>query len=116
MKKEIQEIQKLLTKLSGDKTQDLELNLAPPPIPFDVGKSYLIRTVTMYYTGRVVAITGKFIQLEEAAWIADAGRWEKATKEGSFDEVEPIGFDPWINTDSIVDFGEITYKLPNKQI
>lgn len=115
MKKEIQEIQKLLAKISDKKTEEVEINLSQPPIPFEVGKSYLIRTVTLYYTGRVVNITGKFIELEEAAWIADTGRWADASKSGDFNEVEPFANNPWVNTDSIVDFQEITYKLPTKQ-
>jgi hypothetical protein len=114
MKKEIQEIQKLLSKLSENK-QTYELEFAQPPIPFEIGKSYLIRTVTLYYTGRVKTITGKFIQLEEAAWIPDTGRWEQASADGSFNEIEPFATNPWINTDSVIDMQEITYKLPTKQ-
>lgn len=83
--------------------------------PFEIGKSYLIRTVTLYYTGRVVKKCGKFIQLEEAAWIPDTGRWADASADGNFKEVEPFANNPWINTDSVIDAQEITYKLPSKQ-
>jgi len=115
MKNEIKEIQKLLSKISESKSESVELNIPVPETPFEIGKSYLIRTVTLYYTGRVKDAKGKFVQLEEAAWIADAGRWEQATKDGSFNEVEPFHYDPWINTDAVIDFGEIKYALPSNQ-
>lgn len=115
MKKEIQEIQKLLTKISENKSETVELTLNQPDSPFEVGKAYLIRTVTLYYTGRVVNIVGKFVQLEEAAWIADTGRWAEASAEGDFNEVEPFASNPWFNMDAVIDFHEISYKLPNKQ-
>lgn len=114
MKKEIQEIQNLLQKLSENK-KTVELELAQAPTPFIIGQPYLIRTVTHYYTGRVKAITGKFIQLEECCWIADTGRWSTATKDGSFSEVEPFAYNPWINIDSIVDFGIVNFELPKRQ-
>lgn len=104
---------KLISKLLELCLEDKEKS--PSEIPFEEGKSYLIRTVTLYYTGRVVDIKGKFIQLEEAAWIADTGRWADASKDGSFKEIEPFANDPWINTDSVIDAQEITYKLPTNQ-
>lgn len=116
MKKEILQIESLLSQLKKAKEQDsIELTLPSLETPFEIGKAYLIRTVTLYYTGKVKKIKGKWIQLEEAAWIPDTGRWQEATEKGSFSEIEPFSYDPWINTDAVVDFGEITYPLPNKQ-
>ena len=83
--------------------------------PVEIGKSYLIRTVTLYYTGRVKEIRGKFFRLEEAAWIADTGRFAQASAKGEFNEIEPFANDPWINSDAIIDAQEITYKLPTSQ-
>ena len=53
--------------------------------PFDIGEKYFIRTVTLYYTGRVKEIRGNFIRLENAAWIASTGRFSEALRESSFD-------------------------------
>ena len=58
--------------------------------PYEIGKPYLIRTVTMIDTGRVVAVTDKEIILEDAAWIADTGRFSDALKSCDFGEVEPF--------------------------
>lgn len=58
--------------------------------PFEIGAAYLIRTVTMIDTGRVVRVTPTEIVLEEAAWIADTGRFSDALKKLSFKEIEPF--------------------------
>lgn len=58
--------------------------------PYEIGKPYLIRTVTMIDIGRVVDVTAQEIVLEEAAWIADTGRFADALKSCDFGEVEPF--------------------------
>lgn len=58
--------------------------------PFEIGAVYLIRTVTMIDTGRVVAASHRHIVLEDAAWIADTGRFADALQKCQFNEVEPF--------------------------
>lgn len=57
---------------------------------WEVGKNYLIRTVTMIDTGRLVAVTAQELVLEDAAWIADTGRFAQAVASSEFGEVEPF--------------------------
>ena len=57
---------------------------------WEVGKNYLIRTVTMIDTGRLVAVTAQELVLEDAAWIADTGRFSQAVAAAEFGEVEPF--------------------------
>lgn len=57
---------------------------------WEIGKVYLIRTVTMIDTGIVTAVTDKEVVLEDAAWIADTGRFADALKQCEFNEVEPF--------------------------
>ena len=57
---------------------------------WQIGKAYFIRTVTHHYTGRLIAITPKELILEDAAWIADDGRFSDALKSGNLNEVEPF--------------------------
>ena len=57
---------------------------------WEIGKIYLIRTVTMIDTGRVVAVTKNEIVLEDAAWIADTGRFSDSLASAEFGEVEPF--------------------------
>lgn len=73
---------KELLHLFGNKT-DCEL-------PYEIGKIYLIRTVTMIDTGRLVAVTPQELVLEDCAWIADTGRFADAIAKAEFGEVEPF--------------------------
>ncbi len=77
--------------------------------PFEIGQPYLIRTVTMIDTGRVVRVTAQEIVLTEAAWIADTGRFSDALKKCEFNEVEPFpNGEVIIGRGSIIDAVKIT--------
>ena len=58
--------------------------------PWEIGKIYLIRTVTMIDVGRVVAVYPTEIVLEEACWVADTGRFTQAVATAEFSETEPF--------------------------
>lgn len=91
-----------------------------PPNTIDVGgwelgKNYLIRTVTMIDTGRLVAVGEHELVLEDAAWIADTGRFAQALEKVEFNEVEPFPSGRIIiGRGSIIDAVQIT-KLPRTQ-
>lgn len=57
---------------------------------WEIGMVYLIRTVTMINTGKLVAVGDQELVLEDAAWIADTGRFSDALKKNEFNEVEPF--------------------------
>ena len=82
---------------------------------FEIGKAYFIRTVTYHTTGRVTDVIDGFVELEDAAWIADSGRWTQAINEGILSEVEPVDGKVWINSGSIVDVCEWRHPLPREQ-
>ena len=82
--------------------------------PFEVGQSYFIRTATYHCTGRVKAIQSHFLILEDAAWIADSGRFNEAINDGKLSEVEPVNVEMGVNIDSIIDYFEWKYKLPRE--
>ena len=65
-------------------------SLVSPSPSWQIGEIYLIRTVTMIDTGRLVAVTEQELVLEDAAWIADTGRFSDAIKKAEFNEVEPF--------------------------
>jgi len=85
-------------------------------LPFDVGSSWLIRTVTFAVTGKVKQVKGKFIVLEDAAWVADTGRFSTAIESGTLSEVEAVTVDVVVNTDSIVDAYIWKHRLPKETI
>lgn len=82
---------------------------------FEIGKCYLIRTVTMHYTGRLVSVTDSDIVLTDAAWIADTGRYSNSLHEGSLSEVEPYPGLVVVSRFAIVDFAVWNFPLPREQ-
>ena len=79
---------------------------------FEVGKKYLIRTVTFFYTGRLESITDSDLVLSTAAWIADTGRFNECLKIGKLNEVEPFVNNVIIPRGVIVDATEWAHQLP----
>jgi hypothetical protein len=83
-------------------------------VPFEIGKSYFIRTATYHCTGRVAKIVGQFLILEDAAWIADSGRFNTAINDGHLNEVEPVNVEMGVNIESIIDFFSWKHELPRE--
>lgn len=102
-------IEKLIEQLLDGK----EENWNGPDNPFVVGKAYLIRTVTFHLLGKIERISGNFLVLSEACWVADSGRFSKAIKEGELNEVEFVG-DAIVSMTAIVDGFPWTHKLPKE--
>jgi len=80
-----------------------------------VGEKFFFRTVTYHLTGRVKKVIGNILELENAAWVADSGRFMQAIKNGELKEVEPVGR-AYINIQAVTDFFPWTHRLPDKQI
>jgi len=68
-----------------------------------VGGKYYFRTVTYHTVGEVKKIVGRFAYLKNASWVADSGRFMNTIKDGTINEVEPVG-DAFVNLDTVVDF------------
>ena len=70
-----------------------------------IGMDYFIRTVTHYFTGRLVWVGDKEIALEDVCWIADTGRFNEFVAGGGGNETEPYkkGAIVLIGRGSIVD-------------
>ena len=74
--------------------------------PFEIGKAYLIRTVTMTLLGKLKWLGPQELVLESASWIADTGRFHEFVKgklSASNVEVEPFCNDVIVGRGSIVD-------------
>lgn len=81
-----------------------------------VGLNYFIRTVTHHYTGKLVKVTLKELVLEDAAWIADDGRFYDVLRTGNFNEIEPFpDGEVIIGRGAILDAHTIPYALPRNQ-
>lgn len=79
-----------------------------------IGKSYFIRTVTHYFTGKLVGVNRNEFVLEDAAWIADTRLFSTFIKDGISNEceIEPFTSAVVINRASIIDITEWTHPLP----
>ena len=83
--------------------------------PFEIGKAYLIRTVTHIDIGIVKEVGDKELVLSEASWIADTGRYHDALKTGDLNEVEPYINDVILGRGAIVDATIWEKDLPRSQ-
>lgn len=102
----IKEVKHIQSLLKGGETKHES--------PYQVGQAYLIRTVTLYYTGKVKRVTPKEIILEDAAWIADTGRFSDALKNGILNEIEPVG-EVIIGRGAVVDASRWNHELPKEK-
>lgn len=92
-----------------DSTRHVEIPKGDESNPFFVvGLSYFIRTVTHYFTGRLIWVGEKEICLEDACWIANTGRFHKFIDGKEVDESEPFprGARVIIGRGSIIDMTE----------
>ncbi len=72
--------------------------------PWEVGKKYFIRTVTMHLTGELISISQQELVLKDAAWIADSGRFNETLKDiNNASEVEPFQNNVIVGRGSIID-------------
>ena len=79
-----------------------------------VGKKLFIRTVTYHLVGKVKAVAGGLIELSDASWVADSGRFMQAIQNGTLNEVEPVGR-CWVNAAAITDAFPWKHALPKDQ-
>jgi hypothetical protein len=98
----------------------LETESGPQPMPDNgdllpaalVGSNVIIRTVTMIYTGIVIAVDAHTIVLGDAAWIADTGRFSTALETGRLAEVEPYPDTVFVARSCVVDITFWPHTLP----
>ena len=81
----------------------------------EIGRNYIVRTVTFHYTGKLKAIWDGWLVLSDAAWVADSGRWANALKDGTLNEVEPYVSEVVINRAAVVDVTLWAHDLPRHQ-
>ena len=86
-----------------------------PGVPLTVGRNYFLRTVTMYYTGKLIELHPECLVLDNAAWIADCGRFYDFLKTGKASEVEPFTKPVYIPLSALVDATEWEHALLSAQ-
>ena len=79
-----------------------------------VGNKFFFRTVTYHLIGKVTKKIGNILELKDASWVADSGRFMNAIKEGKLNEVEPVGT-AYLNLETVTDFFPWVHNLPTEQ-
>ena len=82
-------------------------------LPFIIGKAYLIRTVTFHLLGRIEKVSGDFLVMTDASWVADSGKFSTAITKGELSESEYVG-DAIVNLTAIVDAFPWGHKIPKE--
>lgn len=117
---DLQELRKQIEEINAAGFNVPNVNAQPSTDsgkPYQVGKPYLIRTVTMIYTGRLIEVYPHELVIEDAAWIPETARWADTLREGNFNEVEPYcdGDKVIIGRGAILDAVEWRNELPRRQ-
>ncbi len=85
--------------------------------PFKIGDKVFLRTVTLYYLGRVKNIQAGFVELEDASWVQDTVRRLHDFLTKGIDpnsEIEPTG-KTQVNLANVIDCLEWKHDLPKEQ-
>lgn len=108
---------KTATKPTASKSQATKPTDACSSVAcYEIGKNYFIRTVTNYFTGKLVAVHPQELVVTDAAWIADTGRLAEFVARGTPKEVEvyPDGQPVIIGRGAIIDATAVSWPLPRK--
>lgn len=106
---EIEEVVRLVRALDSNEQQAAHC-------PWRVNSAYLIRTVTMILVGKVREVHAQELVLDGAAWVADTGRFMSCLRDGTVNEVEPMGDGIIVGRGSIVDAAPWHHDLLREQI
>ena len=110
--RQIRELQALIPPIAPPPVPPSGPTGAVPANPYVIGDCVFIRTVTMNFTGRISAVYPGEIVLEDAAWIADSGRFADALAKGTLSEVEPYPGSVIVSRGAIVDVSPWAHPLP----
>ena len=99
--------QEFVKKSDCEKMKTLPVSDSSNPF-MEIGNCYFIRTVTHYFTGRLIWVGDKELCIEDACWIADTGRFNEFAANKVVNESEPFpkGARVIIGRGSIIDIVE----------
>ncbi len=75
--------------------------------PYTIGKQWVIQTPTFFFVGTLKAVTENELVLDNAAWVADTGRYNEFLKTGNAKELEPC------NGPAIIGRGAVIAAVPS---
>ena len=106
----LEELNKVFNQPSGE--------LQESQTPFEVGKNYLVRTVTMTIVGELKGIYEQELLFGKASWVADTGPFHKSLlnslEKSSDSEIEPFPDECIVGRGAIVDAAIYPHDLPSE--
>ena len=76
--------------------------------PYEIGKNYHVRTVTMAIAGELKAVYDTELVFKKASWVADTGRFNEYLKNTlKLNENEPFKNDVIVGRGAIIDCTEV---------
>ena len=101
----------ILTLLGQNEKEDKQISKNEENDFYEIGKVYVVRTVTMIYLGKLKAKNNNELLLTEAAWIPDTSRWNEFLKGEKPNEMEPYFNDVIISKGGILDSTVMSAKM-----
>lgn len=109
------ELGDIISRSNRGVTVDATPACTDSPLDQLLGQPIFVRTVTHHHTGRLTQIGGGFLVLDEAAWIADDGRFADMLTNGTPNEIEPFADPVYISIGAIIDVTAWRHSLPRNQ-
>jgi len=79
-----------------------------------IGHVAFVRTVTYHLVGKIEEVADGWMRLSSASWVAESDRFMQTIRDGTLNEVEPVG-DAYVNIASITDLFPWPHPLPTEQ-
>lgn len=85
--------------------------------PFEIGRNYIVRTVTMIYTGKLIEVGPTELVMTDVSWIPETARYAQFVADGEVNECEPYpaGLRVVIGRGALLDAVVLTKSLPRSQ-
>ena len=83
---------------------------------WEIGKDYMVRTVTMIYLGVLKNFNDKELLFEDVAWIPETSRWNEFVRGAKPNEMEPYPNDVIIGRSALLDATVMTKKIEREVI
>ena len=77
-----------------------------------IGKRVFIRTVTLYYVGRLDSVTDTDLVLSSASWVVDTGNFAKSLRSGEFAKTQAFVDDAIVLRSCMIDVTLWRHALP----
>ncbi len=83
---------------------------------WEIGKDYVVRTVTMIYLGKLKDYNSTELLLEDCAWIPETSRWNEFLTGKKPNEMEPYANDVIVGRGALLDATLFKEKLKREVI